>query len=77
MHLQQSHSQHDQREIILQHLEDMVNFKSQLLPETEDGMDEEEQKTNDVIRHEINVLKSAHKFISAMPVKKLIISPHG
>ncbi len=77
MHLQQPHSQHDQREIILQHLEDLVNFKSQLLPETETGVDEEEQKTDDVIRHEIAVLKSAHKFISAVPVKKLIISPHG
>ncbi len=77
MHLKQPQTQYDQREIILQHLEDLVNFKSQLLPETDDGIDEEEQKTDDVIRHEIAVLKSAHKFISAMPVKKLIISPHG
>jgi len=77
MHLQQPHNQSDQREIILQHLEDLVKFKTQLLPETETGENEEEQKTDDVIRHEIAVLKSAHKFISAMPVKKIIISPHG
>lgn len=77
MHLKSPQTQYDQREVLLQHLEDMASFKSQLLPETEDGLDEEEQKTNDVIRHEINVLRSAHKFISAVPVKKLIISPHG
>jgi len=67
-------NRHELRKVILKNLKDIIIFKAQLLPVEMSEETEEDKPPNDVIRHEINVLRSAHDFIQEEKAPKKLIT---